>query len=125
VGNDYENWLSTKGFDPKTLREVRLSEFQFLCPGFCDGHIHAPQYAQIGLGMSVPLLDWLNTYTFPTEAKYVDQEFALRIYRSVVVNILDKLDLLLVYLISYIYVITLLTHTQITDNVLSDLLNVL
>ncbi|XP_034485264.1 guanine deaminase [Drosophila innubila] len=84
VGNDYENWLSTQSFDPKSLKEVRLSEFQFLCPGFCDGHIHAPQYAQIGLGMSVPLLDWLNTYTFPTEAKYVDQEFALRIYRGVV-----------------------------------------
>ncbi|KAM8707180.1 hypothetical protein ACLKA7_011300 [Drosophila subpalustris] len=84
VGNDYENWLSTQSDDPKSLTEVRLSEFQFLCPGFCDGHIHAPQYAQIGLGMSVPLLDWLNTYTFPTEAKYVDQEFALRIYRSVV-----------------------------------------
>ncbi|XP_034117508.1 guanine deaminase [Drosophila albomicans] len=85
VGNDYDNWLSAnKSVDPKTVKQVQLSEFQFLCPGFCDGHIHAPQYAQIGLGMSVPLLDWLNTYTFPTEAKYVDQKFALQIYKSVV-----------------------------------------
>ncbi|EDW58684.1 guanine deaminase [Drosophila virilis] len=84
IGNDYQSWLATAKIDPKTLTEVRLSEFQFLSPGFCDAHIHAPQYAQIGLGMSVPLLDWLNKYTFPTEAKYVDQEFALEIYRAVV-----------------------------------------
>ncbi|EDV92665.1 guanine deaminase [Drosophila grimshawi] len=84
VGDDYEDWLSTTKIDRTTLSEVLLTEFQFLSPGFCDGHIHAPQYAQIGLGLSVPLLDWLNKYTFPTEAKYVDQEFALGIYKSVV-----------------------------------------
>lgn len=66
---------------------MRLTEFQFLCPGFVDGHIHAPQYAQIGLGMNVPLLDWLNTYTFPTEAKYLDHDFARKIYKGVVVSI--------------------------------------
>ncbi|TDG51951.1 hypothetical protein AWZ03_001621 [Drosophila navojoa] len=84
IGGDYDNWLSTSEVNADLISEVRLSRFQFLSPGFCDGHIHAPQYAQIGLGMSVPLLDWLNTYTFPTEAKYVDKEFAQKIYRSVV-----------------------------------------
>ncbi|XP_023165121.2 guanine deaminase [Drosophila hydei] len=84
IGNDFNNWLSSSKIDRDSFTEVRLSKFQFLSPGFCDGHIHAPQYAQIGLGMSVPLLDWLNAYTFPTEAKYVDKEFALQIYRNVV-----------------------------------------
>ncbi|KAH8417790.1 hypothetical protein KR222_005978 [Zaprionus bogoriensis] len=84
VGTDYASWLSSQSFDAAAVNVVRLTEFQFLCPGFSDGHIHAPQYAQLGLGMNVPLLDWLNTYTFPTEAKYVDQDFARRIYRSVV-----------------------------------------
>lgn len=88
IGVDYDNWLSTSKVSADLISEVRLSRFQFLSPGFCDGHIHAPQYAQIGLGMSVPLLDWLNTYTFPTEAKYVDKEFAQKIYRSVVVSIM-------------------------------------
>lgn len=31
---------------------VRLSQHEFLCPGFIDLHIHAPQYAYTGTGMS-------------------------------------------------------------------------
>ena len=47
---------------------------------FSDMHLHAPQYAMLGMGMDMPLLDWLNTYTFPTEAKFADPEFARKIY---------------------------------------------
>lgn len=32
---------------------VRLSQHEFLCPGFIDLHIHAPQYAYTGTGMYV------------------------------------------------------------------------
>ncbi|XP_034660462.1 guanine deaminase [Drosophila subobscura] len=84
VGNDYDSWLSSYKCNASTLSEVRLSEDQFLMPGFVDCHIHAPQYAQYGLGLDMPLLDWLNTYTFPLEAKFSDQSYALKVYKSVV-----------------------------------------
>src|SRR5660397_117133 len=40
-----------------------------IIPGLVDLHVHAPQYAFRGLGMDRELLDWLQTYAFPEEAK--------------------------------------------------------
>lgn len=54
-------------------------------PGLIDCHIHAPQMPNIGLGLDKPLLEWLETYTFPLETQYADVEFARKIYRKVVV----------------------------------------
>lgn len=51
-----------------------------ITPGLVDLHIHAPQYAFRGLGMDLELLDWLNTNTFPEEARYQDLEYAGRAY---------------------------------------------
>lgn len=48
---------------------------------FADMHLHAPQYPMLGMGMDMPLLEWLNTYTFPTEACFKDNEFARKAYR--------------------------------------------
>lgn len=53
---------------------------KLICPGMADLHIHAPQYAYRGTGMDLELLDWLNTITFPQEAKYADMEFAAPAY---------------------------------------------
>lgn len=55
-------------------------------PGLIDCHIHAPQMPNIGLGLDKPLLEWLDTYTFPLESQYSDVEFARKIYRKVVVS---------------------------------------
>ena len=49
---------------------------------FSDMHLHAPQYAMLGMGMDMPLIDWLNTYTFPTEAHFADPEVARLIYKQ-------------------------------------------
>ena len=49
-------------------------------PGMVDLHIHAPQYAYRGLGMDMELLDWLDHYAFPEEAKYADLAYADRAY---------------------------------------------
>ena len=49
-------------------------------PGMVDLHIHAPQYAYRGLGMDMELLDWLDNYAFPEEAKYCDLLYANRAY---------------------------------------------
>lgn len=49
---------------------------------FTDLHLHAPQYPMVGMGMDLPLLQWLNAYTFPMEAKFQDAVFARKIYRK-------------------------------------------
>jgi guanine deaminase len=43
--------------------------------GFIDSHVHYPQIPMIG-AFGEQLLDWLKKYTFPTEQKYSDKEFA-------------------------------------------------
>ena len=49
---------------------------------FADMHLHAPQYPMLGMGMDLPLIEWLNTYTFKTEARFADLDYARRIYRK-------------------------------------------
>lgn len=53
---------------------------QIIIPGLVDLHLHAPQYAFRGLGMDLELLDWLNTNTFPEEARYQDLGYAKEAY---------------------------------------------
>ncbi len=65
---------------------VVLRPGQMLLPGFVDAHVHAPQFPNAGLGYDKTLLDWLDTYTFPLEARYADQDFAARVYEAVVVS---------------------------------------
>ena len=36
----------------------------------------------LGTGMDLPLLDWLNTYAFPTEARFADTDYARTVYRQ-------------------------------------------
>ena len=49
---------------------------------FADLHLHAPQYPMLGTGMDLTLLDWLNTYTFPAEARFADPGYARDVYRK-------------------------------------------
>lgn len=58
-----------------------------IVPGMTDLHIHAPQYAFRGMCMDLELMDWLNRYTFPEEAKYMELEYAERAY-AIFVNAL-------------------------------------
>ncbi len=53
---------------------------QLIVPGMSDIHLHAPQYAFRGTGTDLELLDWLNTYTFPEEARYSDASYAEKAY---------------------------------------------
>ena len=53
-----------------------------IMPSFVDLHLHAPQYPMLGMGMDLPLLDWLDTYTFRTEARFADTDYARRVYRA-------------------------------------------
>lgn len=49
-----------------------------LMPGFIDTHIHYPQ-TQMVAAYGEQLLEWLNTYTFPTERQFADSEHASKI----------------------------------------------
>jgi guanine deaminase len=51
-----------------------------ILPGFIDCHAHYPQMEVIA-SYGAELLDWLNKYTFPAEAKFVDAQHARRIAR--------------------------------------------
>lgn len=53
-----------------------------ILPGMVDLHVHAPQYPFRGIGMDKELLDWLNAYVFPEEAKYADLAYAQKAYRN-------------------------------------------
>jgi guanine deaminase len=66
----------------------RLGSDEYLLPGLVDLHVHAPQWPQLGTALDVPLADWLNSYTFPLEARYRDREFAERVYSSLVAALL-------------------------------------
>jgi guanine deaminase len=65
-----------------------LSDGQYFLPGFIDLHIHAPQWAQAGTAMDIPLQDWLDTYTFPLESKFSDLDFARKVYQDLVTTLL-------------------------------------
>ncbi|MEY2995194.1 MAG: guanine deaminase [Actinomycetota bacterium] len=69
-------------------RLVRLEESERLLPGLIDTHIHAPQWPQLGTGLDLPLEEWLFAYTFPLEARYVDESFADRVWRHMVPSLL-------------------------------------
>ena len=69
---------------PERFRQGQLADYgdALIMPSFCDMHLHAPQYPMLGMGMDLPLLDWLNTYTFRTEARFSDVDYARMHYRS-------------------------------------------
>lgn len=71
---------------PEEYRYLKVYDYsgKIVMPGLVDLHVHAPQYHFRGLGMDLELLDWLNTYTFPHEAKYADIEYAKETYSKFV-----------------------------------------
>ncbi|NWW08062.1 GUAD deaminase, partial [Oreocharis arfaki] len=77
-----EELAKTWGLKTSDIRQ--LSKHEFFMPGLVDTHIHAPQYSFTGTRVDLPLLQWLTSYTFPTEAKYEDSGFAEEVYTRVV-----------------------------------------
>ena len=77
---------------PETYRDAPLTDYtdRLVMPSFADMHMHAPQYAMLGMGMDLPLLDWLNTYTFKTEAAFKDTAYAREVYRALAREMIDN-----------------------------------
>lgn len=67
---------------PKEYDELDVIDYgdKLIIPGFVDLHLHASQYANVGLGVDRELLEWLDVYTFPEEAKFADLDFAKKAY---------------------------------------------
>ncbi len=67
---------------PERFSGVPVTDYtnQLVLQGFCDMHLHAPQYPMLGMGMDLPLMDWLKAYTFKTEARFADTDFARLAY---------------------------------------------
>ena len=69
---------------PADLEGLAVEDYgdALILQSFADLHLHAPQYPMLGMGMDLPLLQWLDTYTFPTEAKFADPVFSRKVYRK-------------------------------------------
>lgn len=48
---------------------------QFILAGFIDAHVHYPQIPMLA-AYGKQLIEWLQTYTFPTERLFADADFA-------------------------------------------------
>lgn len=71
-----------------TSRYRELTAGQYLLPGFIDLHIHAPQWANMGKALHVPLATWLQEYTFPLERQLAEPTTAREVYREIVATTL-------------------------------------
>ncbi len=54
---------------------VERCDDALICAGFVDAHVHYPQLPIIG-ARGLPLLEWLERYTFPAEQAYADRAHA-------------------------------------------------
>lgn len=62
---------------------------QLIIPGLIDTHIHFPQTEMVG-AYGEQLLEWLNTYTFPTEIQFSDKAYADKIAQFFVQELLKN-----------------------------------
>ncbi len=63
---------------PRTADVTNLGPDVLISPGFIDTHLHAPQLEMVG-SYGGRLLEWLNRYTFPTEAQFANAKHADRV----------------------------------------------
>lgn len=71
------------------LKEIDHHKDAVIMPGFVDCHVHYVQSPMIG-SFGNTLLQWLNEYTFPTESKYKDKEFADNVAKEFFKQILEQ-----------------------------------
>ena len=76
-GSGHIEYLSSKSTLPSKFSQVPVTNYDdaWILPPFVDSHIHFPQLDIIGCH-SGTLLSWLETLTFPTEAKFNAVDYA-------------------------------------------------
>ncbi len=73
-------WAGQRGDEPGELSAAAEHHDygdNLILPGFVDGHVHYPQIGVIA-SFGAQLLDWLEKYTFPEEARFSDADYAGR-----------------------------------------------
>jgi len=71
-------WSGQAGEEPADLAQDAMRHDygnDLILPGFVDGHVHYPQIGVIA-SFGAQLLDWLEKYTFPEEARFSDLGYA-------------------------------------------------
>ncbi|MDR6816699.1 guanine deaminase [Neorhizobium sp. 2083] len=68
---------TVRAIAPEGIEEIDHRP-HLIMPGFIDMHLHFPQM-QVIASYAANLLEWLNTYTFPEECRFVESEHAARI----------------------------------------------
>ena len=84
----FGDWQSGQAHLPAGV-QVTHYPGQLIVPGFIDTHIHFPQTEMIG-AYGEQLLEWLNTYTFPTEMQFADPAYAQKIAQFFVQELLKN-----------------------------------
>lgn len=76
-------------WSPERARGLEVTHYPdaVLCPGFIDCHVHYPQTQMIG-AHGAQLLDWLERYTFPTEAQFADAAHAAAVAKLFLAELL-------------------------------------
>ncbi len=64
------NYQEVKSQFPQV--QVKAFKNALITPGYIDSHVHYPQVEMIG-AFGEQLIEWLNTYTFPTEIAYANK----------------------------------------------------
>lgn len=77
---------------PENMAEAIVTDFgdAMILQSFSDMHLHGPQYEYMGTGMDRPLLQWLESYAFPTEARYSDPAYARDMYRALARDLIQN-----------------------------------
>jgi guanine deaminase len=78
VGNDGRiAWVGAYSRLPKSHAGLPVDDYgdSLILPGLIDPHIHFPQYRMLA-APGKDLLDWLNRFTFPEEARYKSRKVA-------------------------------------------------
>ena len=77
---------------PSEYKKIAIKDYgdNLIFQSFSDMHLHAPQYPMLGIGLDKQLLDWLNTYTFPNEARFNDPLYARKVYRRLAKELVEN-----------------------------------
>lgn len=77
---------------PVEYKDIKVEDYgdKLIFQAFSDMHLHAPQFPMLGMGMDLPLMYWLNTYTFKTEANFKDKEVARRVYSKLAYDLVKN-----------------------------------
>jgi len=74
-----------------TNEGIRVYDYtdMLIIPSFIDLHLHAPQYIQMGIGIELSLIDWLDQYTFRIEERFADVNYAKKCYPPFVKELIE------------------------------------